>query len=194
MLLTNKNNTAKSFLKTILIGAVVFGVFSFSSLFLVTSPDTPTAHAQAGEEYNQRPGQKDNKKDNKKDGQKGGGKKSEEHKLERETKGGSETCGNKNGPFGDGNDGVPIALGVGCKGSGNPIFSYLQGLIPILTAGVGIVVVGAIIYGGIVYASARGDKNQTMEGVKIITNAVIALVMFILMAAILEFLVPGGVV
>lgn len=109
---------------------------------------------------------------------------------------GAETCGSPekstvhtgNG----GNKGVPIAIKVGCSGSGNPIYDYAKGFIRFLTAGVGIVVVGAIIFGGITYASARGDQSQTQKGIEIITNAVIALVIFLLMAAILNFIIPGG--
>ncbi len=79
-------------------------------------------------------------------------------------------------------------LDGGCK-----IFSYLIDLINILTALVGVVVVIMIVIGGIQYSAAR-DNPQAIQAAKgKITNAVLALVVFIFTSAFLQWIVPGGV-
>lgn len=90
---------------------------------------------------------------------------------------------------------VSIALpGQGnCVSKTDIIFTWLTGIIRFLSAGVGIAVVGGIVYGGILYATARDNSNQTQKAVVIITNAVIGLILYILMFAILNFLIPGGI-
>ena len=63
----------------------------------------------------------------------------------------------------------------------------------ILTAGVGIIAVGGIVYGAILYTTAEDKADQVKKATDIITNVVIGLVMFGLMYAGLNFIVPGGV-
>lgn len=94
--------------------------------------------------------------------------------------------------------GVDTAI-ISCdqKGTGDVKESGVWGIlmiaINILTAGVGILAVGAIAYGGVLYATAGGSAEQTKKAITIITNTVIGLVCFLLMWAILNFLIPGGV-
>lgn len=92
-----------------------------------------------------------------------------------------ETCG-----------GVETAIAVDCGADANPIYAYAKGIIRFLAVVIGIVVVGAIAVGGIAYASARGDKGQVAKGLDIIRNAIIGLLLFIGMSAILNFIIPGG--
>ena len=56
----------------------------------------------------------------------------------------------------------------------------------------GIAVVAGIVFGAVTYASAGGNKKKKKKGISFVTNAVIALVLFIFMYAIINFLVPGG--
>lgn len=88
---------------------------------------------------------------------------------------------------------VTIAVGVDCGGESNPIYGYAKGIMRFLSVAVGIVVVGAIIVGGIAYASARDDKAQLAKAIDIIRNAIIGLLLFIGMGAILNTLIPGGI-
>jgi hypothetical protein len=74
----------------------------------------------------------------------------------------------------------------------NPIFIALLTLFNFLAVGVGIVVTGGIIFGAIQYITANGNASQTQQGVTVITNSVIGLILFIFMYALLNFLVPGG--
>lgn len=61
-----------------------------------------------------------------------------------------------------------------------------------LAMGVSIAVVGGIIYGGIMYTSSGGDTAKSKKAMEIIRNAVIALLMFFAMWALINWLVPGG--
>jgi hypothetical protein len=73
------------------------------------------------------------------------------------------------------------------------IIDYLQIFINTLSALVGVVIVVMIIIGGIQY-SASGDDPQKVQAAKSkITNALLALFVFVFMFAILQFLVPGGI-
>lgn len=74
----------------------------------------------------------------------------------------------------------------------NPIINLLLVVINFLAVGVGLAVVGGIIWGGLIYASSNGDSGKVQQAKTIIVNAVIGLLLFIFMYAIINFLVPGG--
>lgn len=76
----------------------------------------------------------------------------------------------------------------------NPIFFYLRQILIFMAGGVGFAVVGGIIYGSYMYITARDNASQTQQGQNIIINAVIGLLLFIFMYAILQFLIPGGII
>lgn len=73
------------------------------------------------------------------------------------------------------------------------IIRYLVIFINVLSAVVGLVVVGSIIYGGIQYSMAGSDPQKVSEAKRRIRNAVIALMFFLFMFSLLNYLVPGGV-
>lgn len=75
---------------------------------------------------------------------------------------------------------------------GGPIVGMLVQLINFLAVGVGIAVVGGIIWGGITYASSNGDASKIQQGKTIIINAIVGLLLFFFMYAFLNYLVPGG--
>lgn len=63
----------------------------------------------------------------------------------------------------------------------------------LLSALVGVAVIGSIIWGGIEYITAA-DNAQRLSGAKTrIRNALIALIAFFLLYAFLQWLVPGGI-
>jgi hypothetical protein len=88
-------------------------------------------------------------------------------------------------------------IGCDAKNKGdlndNGIWALLILVINILTAGVGILAVGGIVYGAILYATAEDKADQVNQAVNIIRNVIIGLVAFALMWAGLNFLIPGGV-
>lgn len=75
----------------------------------------------------------------------------------------------------------------------NGVWGLLLIVLNIMTAGVGIVAVGGIVYGSILYASAGGSTDQVKKAIGIIRNVVIGLIAFLGMYAFLNFLIPGGI-
>jgi len=99
---------------------------------------------------------------------------------------------------GDGCGGIKTAI-IKCDqdNSGdledNGVWGLLIIVLNILTAGVGIVAVGGIVYGAVLYTTAEDKADQVKKATDIITNVVIGLIAFALMWAGLNFIVPGGV-
>jgi len=73
------------------------------------------------------------------------------------------------------------------------IAKYINPLITLLSALVGLVVTISIVIGGIQYSSSAGDPQAATAAKNRIRNAIIALVAFIFLYAFLQFLVPGGI-
>jgi hypothetical protein len=74
------------------------------------------------------------------------------------------------------------------------VFILLIWVLNIMTAGVGIAAVGALIYAGVLYASAGGGSEQIVKSKKIITDTVIGIIAYALMFLVINWLVPGGVI
>ena len=77
--------------------------------------------------------------------------------------------------------------------SNTGVFKLLEFVLGVMTAGVGIVAVGAIIYAGILYTSAGDNQQQVTQAKDTIKNTAIGLVAFGFMYLILNWLIPGGV-
>lgn len=77
--------------------------------------------------------------------------------------------------------------GLGCLYA-----KYLNPVIALLSAVMGLVVVIAIVYGAFEYTTSNGDPQRAAAGRQKIVNALIGLVAFILLYAFLQFIVPGG--
>lgn len=83
----------------------------------------------------------------------------------------------------------------GCQDEGLPaIGAVLKFVIFMLSVGVGIAAVGGIVYGAVLYTSARDSAGQVQQAITIIRNVVIGLLLYVFMVAILNFIVPGGVI
>lgn len=87
---------------------------------------------------------------------------------------------------------------IGCPDSaeqeeGGVIFWLLKWVLRIMTAGVGIAAVGGIAYGALLYTTAENKPEQTKKAISVITNVVIGIVAYALMAVFLNFLIPGGI-
>lgn len=63
----------------------------------------------------------------------------------------------------------------------------------IMTAGIGIVAVGGIVYGAILYSSAQDESSQVKQAKDIIKNVVLGLIAYGGMYLLLNFLIPGGI-
>ncbi len=95
---------------------------------------------------------------------------------------------------GIGPDGKPLKtfFNWGCTSSGEQITPLLITILNWMSVGVALVVVGAIIYGSILYTSAGGNPEQAKKAMGVIRMAIIALLMYFAMWAALNWLVPGG--
>ncbi len=94
---------------------------------------------------------------------------------------------------------VDTAFNYGCDGADsgtasekNPIFQVLFFIVNVVALGVGMAAIGGVIYGAILYTSAGDNGEQTKKGITVVVNAVLGVVLFAFMYAILNFLVPGG--
>lgn len=88
--------------------------------------------------------------------------------------------------------GVKTSL-INCtSSSADSISGMLLKIIDFMAIGVGIAVVAGIAWGGLIYAQSGGDAGKVKEAKQIIINAIIGLVLFFLMYAATNFLVPGG--
>lgn len=75
----------------------------------------------------------------------------------------------------------------------NPIVRDLNTVINVLAGLVGVVCVAMIVVGGIQYSLARNNPQATAGARTRILNAVIAMVAFMFIWALLQYLIPGGV-
>lgn len=81
----------------------------------------------------------------------------------------------------------------GDKIENNAVWGLLLIAINIMTGLIGIVAVGGLVYGSVLYASAEDKSDQVNQAKQIITNIVIGLILFALMYSLLNFLIPGGI-
>ena len=87
------------------------------------------------------------------------------------------------------------AVTASCNHDGcDLVGKFLNPLIKLLSAAVGVVVVLSIIYGAIQYSSSAGDPQKAAKARGHITKTVLALVAYIFFFAFLQFIVPGGVI
>lgn len=86
------------------------------------------------------------------------------------------------------------AIECGKSGSGDcGLFDkYLNPIVVFLSAAVGVAVTIGIIIGGIQYASSGGDPGKAAKARDQIRNSIITLVAFLLLWALINWIVPGG--
>jgi hypothetical protein len=83
------------------------------------------------------------------------------------------------------------SIELGCTGKGNAILDLLFAAIRFLSVGVGLVIVGSIIYASLQYIGSRGDPNANALAIKRIQANVTALLLFIFAFAIVNYIIPG---
>ena len=106
----------------------------------------------------------------------------------------------KPGKCANGSPGVQVALpflGSNCIANdpknGGAIITYLKTILQVLSGLVGTVIVLMLVVAGIQYITSYGDPSNIKNAKNRIVNAITALVLFLMMFAILGFLVPGGI-
>lgn len=85
---------------------------------------------------------------------------------------------------GGGNNNVKTSVGISC---------LFITVINFLSVAVGLAVVAGVTVGGIKYSTSSGNPSGTQQGMKIIGNSLLGLVLWLLLWAITNFLIPGGV-
>ena len=76
--------------------------------------------------------------------------------------------------------------------TGSGIYKVLQSVVDVLTAGVGVAAVIGVIIAGIQYMTAAGNEAQMAKSKSRIIQIVIGLLLWALMWAGLQWLIPGG--
>ncbi len=115
----------------------------------------------------------------------------EDSPIELPTQAGKDQCGK-------GAKQVEVGFNIGCRGDEyprdqlNPIVDMAFALFRVLAAGVGLVVTGSIIVAGIQYSASRGNPQATQAAIARVTNSIVALLLYVFMFTIANFLVPGG--
>lgn len=74
----------------------------------------------------------------------------------------------------------------------DPITQDLQTIVNVLSAAVGLVIIGMIILGGIQYSMAGDNPQATAAAKQRIMNALIALFAYLFIFAFLQWIIPGG--
>ena len=93
----------------------------------------------------------------------------------------------------DSNEVYP-SFDIGCRGEGNAIVDMLFAFIRILSGGIGLALIGSVIYAGFEYATASGDPNKTgLAKKRLVSTLLVALPIYLLTYAILNWIVPGAI-
>lgn len=88
--------------------------------------------------------------------------------------------------------GIKTSINIGCQGKGNPIIDMVLAITRFLSAGAGIVCVASMIVGAIQFTASGGNPKATSDAVKRMASSAGALVFFLFIYAILNWIVPGG--
>lgn len=88
---------------------------------------------------------------------------------------------------------TPGGGSVSCADHGGLIMNYLILVIQYMSGLVALYVVLMIVIGGVQYISSAGNPGAISAAKNRITNAIIALVLFLMMFTIMNFIIPGGI-
>ena len=84
---------------------------------------------------------------------------------------------------------------INCSGDGeDALMEIIKMVVKILTVGVGVLAVGAVIAGAILYSMSGSNPEYMKKAKTIWLNTIIGLVVFAFFAAIANFIIPGGVI
>lgn len=97
------------------------------------------------------------------------------------------------GPVSEGDCPNETAFAINGKNSEVGIKDVAIEFLRIAAALAGISIIAGIIFGGIVYSSAKGNPANIQKARKIIGNSLLALVLYALMFSAINFLLPGRV-
>lgn len=87
-----------------------------------------------------------------------------------------------------------VACDSGTKTGIGAISDLIKMAILILTVLIGVVAVGGIAYAAVIYSTARDNQSQVSQAQGLLRNIVIGLVLYGFTIAIINWLIPGGVI
>ena len=87
-----------------------------------------------------------------------------------------------------------VACDPGTKTGIGAISDLIRMTISVLTVLIGVAAVGGIAYAAIIYATAQDNQSQIGQARTLLRNIVIGLVLYAFTIAIINWLVPGGVI
>lgn len=87
-----------------------------------------------------------------------------------------------------------VACDPGTKTGIGAISDLIRMAISVLTVLIGVVAVGGIAFAAITYATARDNQSQIGQAQTLLRNIVIGLVLYGFTIAIINWLIPGGVI
>jgi len=73
------------------------------------------------------------------------------------------------------------------------VWGLLLVVLNIMTAGIGILAVGGVVYAAILYSSSSDNAEQTKKAKDVIRNVAIGIIAYGGMYLALNFLIPGGI-
>ena len=84
---------------------------------------------------------------------------------------------------------------IDCNGTGETaLIDVIKTVIKIMAVGVGVLAVGAVIVGGILYSMAGSNPEYMKKAKTIWINTIIGLAIFAFFAALTNFIIPGGII
>mgnify|MGYP003616984024 FL=1 len=84
---------------------------------------------------------------------------------------------------------------INCNGEGqDALIDVIKTVIKIMTVGVGVLAVGAVITGGILYSMAGSNPEYMKKAKTIWINTIIGLVIFAFFVTLTNFIIPGGII
>ena len=84
---------------------------------------------------------------------------------------------------------------INCNSEGEAaLIDVIKMAIKIMTVGVGVLAVGAVVVGGILYSMAGSNPEYMKKAKTIWINTIIGLAIFAFFAALTNFIIPGGII
>lgn len=84
---------------------------------------------------------------------------------------------------------------INCNGEGEvALMDVIKQVVKIMAVGVGVLAVGAVITGGILYSMAGSNPEYMKKAKTIWINTIIGLVIFAFFVTLTNFIIPGGII
>lgn len=93
---------------------------------------------------------------------------------------------------GDDNKAIYTAIDIGCAGKGNAFLDMMFAIIHFLSNGVGLLLIGSLVFAGIQYTTSRDDPQAVASARNRMQGVLISLLLYVFAYALLNYLIPGA--